>query len=75
MIPLSKRTAIDGPRFVKIAKFAAATGFSRAKIYNDLKARSYRAVKDGKSTLIDVASYNDHCASCPEFESKATEAA
>jgi hypothetical protein len=56
-------------------EFSEDTGFSRAKIYNDLNAGAYRAVKDGKSTLIDVASYNDHCASCPEFESKATGAA
>ena len=72
MKPISETTAVGGPGFVKIAKFCEDTGFSRAKIYNDLKAGAYRAVKNGRSTLIDVASYNAHCAGCPEFKSKAT---
>jgi hypothetical protein len=77
MKPTPERTAIDGPRprYVKIRKFGEDTGYSRAKIYNDLKAGAYRAVKDGKSTLIDVESFNAHCASCPEFKSKTPEAA
>jgi hypothetical protein len=70
----SERTAPSGPNFVKISKFLADTGISRAKLYLDLKAGTYRAIKHGKSTLIDVASFNAHCASCPAFESQARDA-
>jgi hypothetical protein len=80
----SQKTRVHKPPVVvadatheKIAAHAKRRGISRAQAYLDLAAGKYEAVKDGKQTLIVVASADRYYANLPkaEFKSRRTPAA
>lgn len=41
------------PLYTPAGKFTQLTGVSRAQIYRHLKAGEFRAIKNGRTTLID----------------------
>jgi hypothetical protein len=48
-------TAETGPHFVRIAGWCRMTGMSRTATYEALGRQQLRAIKHGRSVLIDVA--------------------
>ncbi|HQT38713.1 MAG TPA: hypothetical protein PK231_04750 [Acidocella sp.] len=42
------------PLYAKQRQFSELTGIGRSKIYEHLKNGDFRAIKNGRSTLIDV---------------------
>jgi hypothetical protein len=59
-------TVIVRPAYAKIATFCVLTGLGRRVVYDALAAGNLRAVKRGKTTLVDVEAGLRWVASLPQ---------